>query len=459
MISHTKMPILSKLAIAGLFVAGTLAQAGTNITQSNNVTQSANMTQFGNGMQGANITSSNNFTQGTNITLSNNATQSTNITLSKNATQSTNVTISKNVTQSTNSTSKSTHMIPDVLMANNLTLIGQLAKSHPEWNYSSVVLVAATDKTITAKYGRTNLSTIDPGYQGFSFLNATMNPKTHYYVMSSANPPYVWQNTSSKVQIRWGTGQSSASVKSASNGKVYAITSIIQPPKNISTTLAANVGATNSSGISTQSFLAALQQYSMTGSQATGSLDLLEGTTIFVPSDDAMSKAAATWASLTDAQKRYVLQYHVVSTTVQYSTTLKTTNFFSTLASGSTLTVTYNNSTVSINSQASIVLPDCFHSNGIAHVIDQLLIPTPLPGATASPTASSVPSAVASTTGSSSSSSSGSSSSGSTSSSGTSGSSSSSAGSGASLSSGVNEKMTMSAFGLVLAMLLAILAL
>lgn len=223
---------------------------------------------------------------------------------------------------------------------------------------------------IQAAYGSVDITTL-PAPQGYSELMADIGaPFTtaKYFVNTNANPPFVWYNittgNTSTVYIRWGTGQSVSSVYNAQNGNIFAINSVVQAPQNISTTLAANAGAGSTSGVSTQLFLAALQAAQMTGSQSTGSLDLLQGTTVFVPSDDAMSKYSSFLSTLTAAQARYVLQYHVIPTAVQYSTTLKSSQYFSTLAGGSTLTVTYNNSTVHAGN-GTVILADAFHSNGV----------------------------------------------------------------------------------------------
>ncbi|TPX50768.1 hypothetical protein SeMB42_g02117 [Synchytrium endobioticum] len=281
-------------------------------------------------------------------------------------------------------------LIPDVLQANGLTRVGRLSATHPEWNRTDVTLFVSTDAAVTAKYGSADLATAPAGSQAFSFLNASLKDDTDYYVLANTVPPLVWYNISGTVHVRWGTGQSVATTYNATNGNVYAINSVVESPQNISTTLAANAGAETTSGVSTQRFLAALNAFNMSGPQPTGSLDLLQGTTVFVPSDAAMVKYDSFLSGLTDVQRRYVLQYHVVPTSVQYSTGFKASNFFNSLAGGSTIKVTASNTTVHVN-DATIVLADCFYNNGVVHVIDQVLIPTPLPGAVAT----SLPGAVA----------------------------------------------------------------
>ncbi|TPX31338.1 hypothetical protein SmJEL517_g05303 [Synchytrium microbalum] len=325
------------------------------------------------------------------------------------------------------------NLVPDVLLANGLTTIASLKSSNPNWSSKNLTLFAPTNAAVTAAYGATPVGNVaaPQGFSEYDVVIDTAATSSNYYVLSAANPPIVWYNVSGTIYARWGTGQSIAAPFLADNGIVYALNSVVDKPQNISTMLAANAGAGTNSGLSTQSFLSALSAAGMTGSSATGSLDLLGSTTVFAPSDAAMAKYANFFSTLTVDQIRYVLQYHVVPTNVQYSTSLKSSNFFPSLAGGSVITATANNVTVHVNN-ATIVLADCFHSNGVVHVINEVLIPNNIPGmTTATPTASAKTSPTAA------------------------------AGSTTALlgsSSGVG-KVAVSAFGLVSALLLAVLVL
>ncbi|KAJ8059767.1 hypothetical protein OCU04_011401 [Sclerotinia nivalis] len=103
----------------------------------------------------------------------------------------------------------------------------------------------------------------------------------------------------------------------------------------------------------------------------------LNDVTIFAPSNDAFEKIGDTAAALPTTQLSQILEYHVLNGTVGYSTLLTTglaNESFPTLM-GESLTVTSENSKVFINS-AQVITTDIIVSNGVMHVIDNVLNPS-----------------------------------------------------------------------------------
>ncbi|KAF7858495.1 hypothetical protein EAF04_009095 [Stromatinia cepivora] len=106
-------------------------------------------------------------------------------------------------------------------------------------------------------------------------------------------------------------------------------------------------------------------------------VDSLKDVTIFAPSNEAFEKIGDTAAALPTTQLSQILEYHVLNGTVGYSTLLTTglaNESFPTLM-GESLTVTSENSKVFINS-AQVITTDIIVSNGVMHVIDNVLNPS-----------------------------------------------------------------------------------
>lgn len=98
--------------------------------------------------------------------------------------------------------------------------------------------------------------------------------------------------------------------------------------------------------------------------------------TVFAPSNAAFEKLPdgvlatllANPSSLTE-----ILQYHVVSGNVLSSDL--STGSVNTLLTGKTLSIVVSGASVTINGDASVVAADQLASNGVVHVIDEVLIP------------------------------------------------------------------------------------
>jgi transforming growth factor-beta-induced protein len=104
----------------------------------------------------------------------------------------------------------------------------------------------------------------------------------------------------------------------------------------------------------------------------TAPVDSLKDVTIFAPANSAFKAVNAQVSTLTVSQLSTVLQYHVISGTVGYSSLLTTglaNESFPTLA-GQTLNIRSEGGKVFVNS-AQVTMTDVLVSNGVVHVLDK----------------------------------------------------------------------------------------
>jgi uncharacterized surface protein with fasciclin (FAS1) repeats len=94
--------------------------------------------------------------------------------------------------------------------------------------------------------------------------------------------------------------------------------------------------------------------------------------TLFAPTNDAFAKITTTTATLTAAQIKQVLLYHVVSGTV--TSTQLTNGNVTTLNDGQTIAVNITNG-VTLNTNSKVTKANNLASNGVIHIIDNVLIP------------------------------------------------------------------------------------
>ncbi|PQE17394.1 hypothetical protein CJF31_00005830 [Rutstroemia sp. NJR-2017a BVV2] len=114
----------------------------------------------------------------------------------------------------------------------------------------------------------------------------------------------------------------------------------------------------------------------LTNTNLVTAVDGLKDATIFAPSNEAFEKIGNTAAALPSDQLGQILQYHVLKGTVGYSPLLTSglaNESFPTLT-GAPLTVTAEDAKVFVNS-AQVITTDIIVSNGIMHVIDNVLNP------------------------------------------------------------------------------------
>ncbi|KAI0413091.1 FAS1 domain-containing protein [Xylaria grammica] len=141
-------------------------------------------------------------------------------------------------------------------------------------------------------------------------------------------------------------------------GTIYIVDGILSVPQNVTDTLS-NANLTACVGA-----LAATNQ--------TQNLTDGRNVTIFAPNNDAFNAVGNVLANQTTDQLSNILGYHVVNGTLAYSTDLQ--NGTLRAANGQDLNISVINNETFVNS-ARLTVPDILYSNGVIHVIDQVLNP------------------------------------------------------------------------------------
>jgi hypothetical protein len=123
--------------------------------------------------------------------------------------------------------------------------------------------------------------------------------------------------------------------------------------------------------------------------------------TVFAPTDTAFAAALQTLGItkeelLAKEDLSAILTYHIVSGTVK-STDL-TNGMEATTVNGAKVTITIDGSTVKINDVATVTEADIMCSNGVIHIIDQVLLPPAGSPTEAAPSGSSATTSVTPTT-------------------------------------------------------------
>jgi len=167
----------------------------------------------------------------------------------------------------------------------------------------------------------------------------------------------------------------------ASNGVIHVIDQVLIPPDFVVPMDLIDTAA--QAGLST--LVKAVIRADLVGALRTPNRTF----TVFAPTDAAFAKLPPGVVEflLRDKNKgslQEVLKYHVVPGTINAGAILnRTVTTAQTLAVNKTLSFAVNNNTVSINAGAArVVQPNVFATNGVAHVIDQVLVP---PGVTLPP--------------------------------------------------------------------------
>jgi uncharacterized surface protein with fasciclin (FAS1) repeats len=113
--------------------------------------------------------------------------------------------------------------------------------------------------------------------------------------------------------------------------------------------------------------------------KAAGLVETLQGTgpfTVFAPTDAAFAALPAGTLDglLKDpAALKKILLYHVVSGAVTADQVVGLTS--ATSVEGSPIAIAVKDGTVYLNDSAKVVTPDVMASNGVIHVIDQVILP------------------------------------------------------------------------------------
>lgn len=101
-------------------------------------------------------------------------------------------------------------------------------------------------------------------------------------------------------------------------------------------------------------------------------IDSAKDLTIFVPSNKAFEAIGNILAGASVKTLKEVLEYHVVSGSVVFSTDVKNEKVKS--LGGEELTLTLKDDTVFVDT-AKVIIPNIITSNGVVHVIDEVLNP------------------------------------------------------------------------------------
>ncbi|KAK9780474.1 putative FAS1 domain-containing protein [Seiridium cardinale] len=152
-------------------------------------------------------------------------------------------------------------------------------------------------------------------------------------------------------------------------GVIHIIDGVLSIPENITDTLS-NANLTAAAGAIKATNLG---------------VSSMRDVTIFAPNNDAFNAIGNVLSELSTGDLASTLGYHVIENDVAYSSDLHNSTL--TTMNGKDVTISVINGTVFVNS-AKVTIPDLLVSNGVVHVIDQVLNPDNTT-ATPDPTASS----------------------------------------------------------------------
>lgn len=151
------------------------------------------------------------------------------------------------------------------------------------------------------------------------------------------------------------------------NGVIHAINEVLIPP-TITSVAAADGRFTT--------LVAALQRTGLDEVLA-GSGDFM----VFAPTDDAFAAAGIDLNAVSESDLRALLLYHVSGSSIIASDIPAGDNFVTSLSTTApndaplSILVNNTNGTITINDEATVVVPNVFTSNGLIHAVDQVLMP------------------------------------------------------------------------------------
>ncbi|KAL1921550.1 uncharacterized protein VTP21DRAFT_11266 [Calcarisporiella thermophila] len=151
-----------------------------------------------------------------------------------------------------------------------------------------------------------------------------------------------------------------------SSGVVQVVDKVLMIPQNVSTTAAL---AKN------EAFVKAITEKNLSSV-----INTLEGVTVFVPTNEALSKVLNSSSTMNDTVVANLLKYHVIHPQVYYSPDLTNNTNITTVQGGSLTVINQDNKVIlrdANNNQVNVVMPNLITSNGVIHVIDGVLTPPP----------------------------------------------------------------------------------
>ncbi|KAF7531007.1 hypothetical protein G7054_g9318 [Neopestalotiopsis clavispora] len=151
-------------------------------------------------------------------------------------------------------------------------------------------------------------------------------------------------------------------------GVIHIIDAVLAIPQNLTDTLS-NANLTAAAG-------------AITTADLQDTVSSLRNVTVFAPNNEAFNDIGSILANLSSDDLRSTLGYHVVENTVAYSSDIQNSTL--TASNGDELNIYNINGSVFVNA-ARVTIPDLLVSNGVVHVIDQVLNPD---NSTATPDAS-----------------------------------------------------------------------
>ncbi|KAK4452933.1 hypothetical protein QBC34DRAFT_20962 [Podospora aff. communis PSN243] len=147
-----------------------------------------------------------------------------------------------------------------------------------------------------------------------------------------------------------------------SGGLIHIIDNVLTVPANPAQT-AINTGLTSLAG-------------ALTTAQLADGVNSLTDITIFAPTNDAFEAIGSAVSTLPQQTLAGILAYHVLTNQIQFSTSMIDAGNPATFmtAQGTNITIRRENGALFVNS-ARVLIPDILTTNGVVHVIDNVLNP------------------------------------------------------------------------------------
>lgn len=265
----------------------------------------------------------------------------------------------------TSSLNKLLQGLPDVAsalnQAENITVLAPSNAAFEAFLNTNKEVAAASNSDFVA-----NLLTyhVLPGtYKASAFSSVPVFPRTlltnSSYTSLKDGQRVKIQTANNSVIVTSGLLTTSRVIKpdvNASNGVIHIVDTVLTIPASVSdTAIAAHL----------DSLVGALKKVNLVDT-----VDDLPCATIFAPFDSAFSNASKSISKLSDSQLKEVLKYHVLDT-VQYSSDLSDGSDVENI-NGDKIHIDKENDTIEVDS-AHVLTPDVLVSNGVVHVIDEVL--------------------------------------------------------------------------------------